>query len=146
MGKFFRKYFQPCVTGFGLISKRDTGNGEKSFKSAGIFASYGFMKKLSLLFAVFNLISLTGFAGQIGEFEVKSCSLIVSPTANDEVLSVLMAKGYRPMNLLGASKNPESAKDLIGFPYLEESSLNIKIVGETKTLYSIDEAPNCLDN
>ena len=50
------------------------------------------------------------------------------------------------MNLLGASKNPESSKDLIGFPYLEESSQNIKIVGETRSLYSIDEAPNCLDN
>ncbi len=104
------------------------------------------MKKLSLLFAVLNLISLTSFAGQIGEFEVKSCSLIVSPNASDETLSVLMAKGYRPMNLLGASRNPESSKDLIGFPYLEESSQNIKIVGETRSLYSVDEAPNCLDN
>lgn len=104
------------------------------------------MKKLSLLFAVLNLISLTSFAGQIGEFEVKSCSLIVSPNASDEMLSVLMAKGYRPMNLLGASRNPENSKDLIGFPYLDESSLNIKIVGETRVLYSVDEAPNCLDN
>ncbi|MCM2354177.1 MAG: hypothetical protein NDI63_11235 [Pseudobdellovibrio sp.] len=104
------------------------------------------MKKLNLLFAVLNLISLPSFAGQIGEFEVKSCSLVVSPNTSAEMLSVLMAKGYRPMNLLGASRNPENAKDLIGFPYLEESSLNIKIVGETKTLYAIDEAPNCLDN
>lgn len=104
------------------------------------------MKSFNFFFIALTFFSSVAFAGQIGQFEVKSCSLVVSRDASQEMMSALMVKGFRPMNLLGAAKNPQDVPDLVGFPYLEDNSLNIKIVGQAKALFSIEEVPNCIEN
>ncbi|MES2802435.1 MAG: hypothetical protein V4654_08080 [Bdellovibrionota bacterium] len=112
------------------------------------------MKKLFILTTC--LISFSAFAAQVGSFQVKGCSLIVPNTTPDEVTEALMAKGYRPMNVLDvtthdtqkdlsgsfeirASKELQDSALLAGFPYLEIkvdsvrgatfSNLSVGIVG-----------------
>lgn len=100
------------------------------------------MKSLGFWIIAINLVSSLSSASMIGSHQIKSCQLIVPKTTPEYVVTVLVEKGYRPMNTIDvithdlrkdfngsfesrASKALHDTPDLVGYPYLEikENSL-----------------------
>lgn len=94
------------------------------------------MKSLSFWILALNLVSSFASASIIGSHQVKSCQLIVPRTTPEYVVTILVEKGYRPMNAVGilthdlkkdfngsfesrANKELHDTGDFIGYPYLE---------------------------
>lgn len=94
------------------------------------------MKSVSFWIVALNLVSSFASASMIGSHKTKSCQLIVPRTTTEYVVTILVEKGYRPMNTIGvithdlkkdfngsfesrASKALHNTPDLVGYPYLE---------------------------
>lgn len=94
------------------------------------------MKSFSLLILSLSLISVSSFAREVGSYQVKGCSLVVPRNTPNDVVSMLMEKGFQPMNVVGADVYElklgvhgsfeyktktviHKIADLEGYPYLE---------------------------
>lgn len=131
------------------------------------------MKKSFLTFAMIALFSTNVFAGKLGRFIVKSCTIAVPKGVSDDVVRDLMKKGFNPAVPIDADSfrvdiDADAAhvkatnllhNDLFfqGSPYLEiidkdfsqgetKTTLSVGIVGQIQIAYSGKSIPNCVED